>query len=157
MRRAASSNFSQVYVELLATLAEPELTATVQDEVLETQEPVVVAEIYNRRATGGVVGRPREEALAAMTDEARRLYLARLGKERAKYINLDGEALYLVQLDELWTLPSGLTLPKGSHIMVAPDELPKLGEEPVVVDFESWDASAESYVEFLTRQSAGVM
>jgi hypothetical protein len=63
-----------------ATDTEPELTATVEDDVLESQEPVVVAELYNRRATGGVVSsRSREEVLASMTDEARRLYLARRG------------------------------------------------------------------------------
>lgn len=143
-----------------ATDAEPELTASIEDEVLEPQEPVVRGRIYGRGLRVAeetrAVGRPREEFLASMTDEARRAYLARLGKERAKYINLDGEALYLVQLDELWMLPSGLVLPEGSHIMVAPDELPQVNDDPFVVDFEAWDASVESYAEFLNKQSAGV-
>lgn len=134
-----------------ATDAEPELTASIEDEVLEPQEPAVVANLYGRRASGGFVGRTREQFLASMTDEDRREYLARLGAKRARYINLDGEALYLVQLDELWMLPSGLVLPEGSHIMVAPDELPQVNDDPVVVDFEAWDSSAESYAEFLNK------
>lgn len=119
-----------------------DLTLTVENEVLEPQDPVVIGGLYGRRAriSEGVpaVRRTREEFLASMSDEYREAYLTKLAQKRAQYVNLEGEFLQRVQLDDLWSIPEGIPRPLGSKFSVAPAELPPIGDSPIVVDFESW-------------------
>jgi hypothetical protein len=119
-----------------------DLTMTVEDEVLESQDPVVIGGLYGRRAriSEGIpaVRRTREEFLASMSDEYREAYLTKLAQKRAQYVNLDGQVLERVMLDDLWSIPEGIPRPPGSKFSVAPAELPPVGDSPIVVDFESW-------------------
>jgi hypothetical protein len=118
---------------------------TVEDEVLESQDPVVIDGLYGRRAriSGGMpaVRRTREEFLASMSDEYREAYLTKIAQKRAQYVNLEGQSLYRVNLNELWSIPEGIPRPLGSKLSVAPAELPPVGDGPIVVDFESWEDS----------------
>jgi hypothetical protein len=122
-----------------------DLTMTVEDEVLESQDPVVIDGLYGRRAriSGGMpaVRRTREEFLASMSDEYREAYLTKIAQKRAQYVNLEGQSLYRVNLNELWSIPEGIPRPLGSKLSVAPAELPPVGDGPIVVDFESWEDS----------------
>jgi hypothetical protein len=119
---------------------------TVEDEVLESQKPVVIDGLYARRVRISegmpVVRRPREEFLASMSDEYRDAYLTKLAQKKAQYVNLDGQVLDRVNLNELWSIPGGIPRPLDSKLLsVAPAELPPVEDGPIVVDFESWEDS----------------
>lgn len=123
-----------------------DLAMTVEDEVLESQNPVVIDGLHSRRAriSEGMpaVRRTREEFLASMSGEYREAYVTKLAQKRAQYVNLDGQVLDRVNLNELWSIPEGIPRPLDSKLLsVAPAELPPVGYGPIVVDFESLEDS----------------
>jgi hypothetical protein len=126
--------------QVLLTPDPVNLAMVIEDEVLESQDPVVIGGLYGRRARISegepAVRRTREEFLASMSDEDREAYLTKLAQKRAQYVNLEGELLQRVRLDDLWFIPEGIPRPLGSKIFVTLSELPPVGDDSIV-DFES--------------------